>query len=294
MTTVNGSDITINSDAAINLLAPDGNITISTGHIGPGRYVTIDTGLLTLSSIGDINMTTSSNININASTLINGSIKVASTFYDNNVSSGTSGQVLTAGTGGQAIWSTITGGSNVFWSGSLTGDISNDNTGNVGIGIATPLALLHIGNPNPQISQVALICEGDIKMGIDTSGPGATYYVRGRNTASATIWYTGNFSGNKTVSFSLLPTGETTTIGNVVAPGGFSGDSYAGAIGITLGPYSYATFTQGVNSYSINNPTPKPVYIGFPFPASPTSAEFTPNFASGSSDTYLLIGNIKA
>jgi hypothetical protein len=145
------------------------------------------------------------------------------------------------------------------------------------------------------VNDVALVCEGDIKMGIDAGGPGATYYVRGRNNASATIWYTGNFNGNKTVSFSLLPAGEPTTISSVVPPGGFSGDSYGPAIGITLGPYSYATFTNvnGTNSYSKNNPSNKPIYVAFPYPDG-TLPGITPNFASGSTDTYLLIGNIKA
>jgi hypothetical protein len=78
-------------------------------------------------------------VNITGSTLFNGSINVASTFYDNNVFSGTSGQVLTAGTGGQVIWSTISGGggggsvnsviagTNISTSGTATDPIINVN-----------------------------------------------------------------------------------------------------------------------------------------------------------------------
>ena len=73
-----GGDITVDSDAAINLLSPDGHINISTGS-GPGRYVTVDTELLTLSSIGDINITTGSNITVNGTIMtVNGNLAVLS------------------------------------------------------------------------------------------------------------------------------------------------------------------------------------------------------------------------
>ena len=75
---------------------------------------------------------------------IKGSLSTLS-IIDNSGSSGISGQVVTAGTGGQVIWSTITGGGDVFWSSTLNnGGIVNNNTGGVGIGTSNPQALLDI------------------------------------------------------------------------------------------------------------------------------------------------------
>jgi hypothetical protein len=72
---------------------------------------------ITISSTGgNINIVTPStsialtqDITLTGSTIINNTLKLDSSLFDNNASSGTAGQVLTAGTGGQVIWSTITG-----------------------------------------------------------------------------------------------------------------------------------------------------------------------------------------
>jgi len=120
---------------------PTINVNINSTLDMNGYPIVDTTGLLTLqatdisiSSIGGIGA-----VNITGSTLFNGSIKVASTFYDNNFFSGTSGQVLTAGTGGQVIWSTISGGggggsvnsvtagTNISTSGTATDPIINVN-----------------------------------------------------------------------------------------------------------------------------------------------------------------------
>ena len=103
----------------------------------------------------------------------------------------------------------------------------------------------------------------------------------------ATVWYDGNFGGNKTLSLSLCPTSASTTIGNVV-PAGFAGDDYVASIGITMPPYSQATFVQGANSGVITNNTALAAFSSFTGFGAP--ANFVPNFAGGSTDTYVLRG----
>ncbi len=120
------SDILINAHSVLKQTA-GGDITIST--IGGNINIATPNTSIAVNNTGEINLTASSNINITGSTLINGTINLASTLYDNNVSSGTSGQILTAGTGGQVIWSTITGGGVQSVSGStnisITGTATN-------------------------------------------------------------------------------------------------------------------------------------------------------------------------
>jgi len=122
-------NLNVEIEGSISLTAGYNN---NTGNIN--LYTASTSIILDQLASQSITLTANNGININASTLINGTIKVASTFYDNNASSGTSGQVLTAGTGGQVVWSTITssGGNDVFWTSTLSnGDIVNTNTGTV-------------------------------------------------------------------------------------------------------------------------------------------------------------------
>jgi hypothetical protein len=107
--------IALNASGDINLTAfgnintySFNNTTVAASNII--NLSTLSTSIVLDQASQGITIIANNDININASTLINGTIKVASTFYDNNASSGTSGQVLTAGTGGQVVWSTISGG----------------------------------------------------------------------------------------------------------------------------------------------------------------------------------------
>ena len=108
LTSQNGYKIRFNTTNSGNLDADiEGSITLTAGYstsIGNINLYTASTSIVLDQASQGITLTANNDININASTLINGSIKVASTFYDNNASSGTSGQVLTAGTGGQVVW----------------------------------------------------------------------------------------------------------------------------------------------------------------------------------------------
>ena len=108
LTSQTGQRIRFNTVGGGNLDADiEGSITLTAGYstsIGNINLYTASTSIVLDQASQSITLTANNDININASTLINGSIKVASTFYDNNASSGTSGQVLTAGTGGQVIW----------------------------------------------------------------------------------------------------------------------------------------------------------------------------------------------
>jgi hypothetical protein len=170
-----------------------------------------------------------------------------------------------------------------FWSGSLGGEIYNDNSGDVRI--TNSLNCSSIIGVSSIITNTNISILNNILMGTNTGGPGATYYVRGRNIASATIWLT---IGGNIIPMYLPPAGEPRNISNIVAPG----FTYSTANGITLSPYDYVTFSQTVFpflTYSFTNPDPYPVYVSFPFPTFPP---FTPNFKSGSTDTYLLIGDI--
>ena len=97
-------NLNVEIEGSISLTAGYNN---NTGNIN--LYTASTSIILDQLASQSITLTANNGININAITLINGTIKVASTFYDNNASSGTSGQVLTAGTGGQVAWSTITG-----------------------------------------------------------------------------------------------------------------------------------------------------------------------------------------
>ena len=101
--------IALNASGDINLTAfgnintySFNNTTVAASNII--NLSTLSTSIVLDQASQGITITANNDININASTLINGTIKVASTFYDNNASSGTSGQVLTAGTGGQVVW----------------------------------------------------------------------------------------------------------------------------------------------------------------------------------------------
>jgi len=122
----------------------------------------------TLSGGGIVNTNTGI-VNISTSLIVNNSLSTL-TIFDNTGSSGTTGQVLTAGTvlGGQVIWSstlnllsisttsistsTINGlpyppQNDTFWASTLSnGGIVNTNTGNVGIGTTNPTNLLQVGN----------------------------------------------------------------------------------------------------------------------------------------------------
>jgi hypothetical protein len=111
--------IALNASGDINLTAfgnintySFNNTTVAASNII--NLSTLSTSIVLDQASQSITLTANNDININASTLINGTIKVASTFYDNNASSGTSGQVLTAGTGGQVVWSTISGGNQLY------------------------------------------------------------------------------------------------------------------------------------------------------------------------------------
>jgi hypothetical protein len=187
-----------------------------------------------------------------------------------------------------------------------SGEPSLVTDGAVGIGTTEPVAFLDvrgtgyftdalnvssITNLSSIVTNTNISILNNLIMGTNTGGPGATYYVRGRNNASATIWYEGNFSGSKILSFSLPPAGEPTIIGDIVPPSGFSDPSYVNATGMTLGPYSYITLDNPVttSTFSTTNGGNIPIYVSFPFP---TTGPYTPNFASGSTDTYLLIGTI--
>ena len=98
-------NLNVEIEGSISLTAGYNN---NTGNIN--LYTASTSIILDQLASQSITITANNGINITGSTLINGTIKVASTFYDNNASSGTSGQVLTAGTGGQVVWSTITSG----------------------------------------------------------------------------------------------------------------------------------------------------------------------------------------
>ena len=142
LTSQNGQRIRFNTNGGGNLDADiEGSITLTAGYstsTGNINLNTASTSIVLDQASQSIILTANNGININASTLFNGSIKVASTFYDNSNLSGTAGQVLTAGTGGQVIWSTISGsvGGDVFWASTLSGDIVNTNTGIVNISTA--------------------------------------------------------------------------------------------------------------------------------------------------------------
>ena len=142
LTSQNGQRIRFNTNGGGNLDADiEGSITLTAGYstsTGNINLNTASTSIVLDQASQSIILTANNGININASTLFNGSIKVASTFYDNSNLSGTAGHVLTAGTGGQVIWSTISGGggSDVFWASTLNGDIVNTNTGIVNISTA--------------------------------------------------------------------------------------------------------------------------------------------------------------
>ncbi len=118
MFSADGSDISLNSDAAINLLAPDGNITISTGS-GPGRYVTIDTGLLTLSSIGDINMIAGEDVNVTVGST--GKITATGTALLSAVAGGSSGNYLSITINGTPYKIALLTALNNGWATRLTG-----------------------------------------------------------------------------------------------------------------------------------------------------------------------------
>ena len=124
-------NVDINSTLLMNGFPIYDNSTITIAAGSTINLSTLNTSIYLDQVSQGIILTANNGININASTLFNGSIKVASTFYDNNVFSGTSGQVLTAGTGGQVIWSTISGGGgDTFWASTLSnGGITNTNTG---------------------------------------------------------------------------------------------------------------------------------------------------------------------
>ena len=108
LTSQTGQRIRFNTVGGGNLDADiEGSITLTAGYstsIGNINLYTASTSIVLDQASQSITLTANNDININASTLINGTIKVESTFYDNNASSVTSGQVLTAGTGGQVVW----------------------------------------------------------------------------------------------------------------------------------------------------------------------------------------------
>jgi hypothetical protein len=132
------------------------------------------------------------------STINTSTINIASTFYDNSNLSGTSGQVLTAGTGGQVIWSntlnvlsisttsisatsistsTINGlpyppQNDTFWASTLSGDIINTNTGNVNISTAL--------NVNGTLSTLSIRD--------NTGSSGTSGYVLTAGTGGQVIW----------------------------------------------------------------------------------------------------------
>lgn len=77
----------------------------------------------------------------------------------------------------------------------------------------------------------------------------------------AILWYVGNFSGYKTLSM-ILPDTKNAQIQLSSVQPSLSGDDFVSAVGITLPPYTQATWFSASNSpQSSNNNTALPIYV---------------------------------
>jgi hypothetical protein len=75
-------------------------------------------------------------------------------------------------------------------------------------------------------------------------------------------WYVGNFDGNKTVGVPLLP--GVNIDYNTICPGGFSGDSYGGIIGVTIPgntTFFYILNSSPFASQTYNNTSALPYFF---------------------------------
>lgn len=127
---------------------------------------------------------------------------------------GTAGQVLSKidGADYNTEWSTPTAG-DLLWDGDLAGGISNQNTGNVGIGVANPSYTLDVNegtirtrnirfqNADAPAGQVAATMQvtssGSFRINqVGTLGTNLAYQVDSRATGGVGIhrWYTGEDS----------------------------------------------------------------------------------------------------
>jgi len=116
-TSDSSGSIGIGADNSISIFSRVNQLVLSTGESDilfdahsdlrqtAGNDITIS------STGGNINIVTPStsialtqDITLTGNTIINNTLKLDSSLFDNNASSGTAGQVLTAGTGGQVIW----------------------------------------------------------------------------------------------------------------------------------------------------------------------------------------------
>ena len=216
--------ISLNATGEINLTA-FGNIntySFSNTTIAASNIINLSTlsTLIILDQTQGITLTANNGININGSTLFNGSINVASTFYDNNVSSGTAGQVLTAGSGGQVIWSTISSGG-----GSVNSVIAGTNISTSGTA-TNPVVSVHINstlymNGNSIISNGTLGIQTDNTVSDLFLGSGRDIYI---NTISDKIYIgagkdviIGSSAGNIILSASTLSGNLAMTAGNTAS-----------------------------------------------------------------------------
>lgn len=108
-----------------------------------------------------------------------------STLIDDTGSAGTSGQVLTAGTGSQVVWANPGGISSINYWTAVGSSIHNNNTGNVGIGLTSPQAALDV-NGTTNITSMLTVHATSTS---DTIGNGMAEFHRIASSGTETVDY---------------------------------------------------------------------------------------------------------
>jgi hypothetical protein len=171
-----------------------------------------------------------------------------------------------------------------------TNMVINQN-GNVGINTTTPQYTLDVYGSAQVVSTIIVSTISsnntdipvlsNIVMGIPGVNIDASYYVKGRNIAYASLWY--ELDTNMFNSIPLYPVNLSTILSDV-GPTNFL-SQISQFSGVTIGPFSHFTYYSSIYTFDILNNTPSTFYSTF-------TTNFTPDFSVSVNDKYLLVGTI--